>query len=549
MRRGIALLTGVFVVSLTACQADPLPYDLVITNARIVDGSGNPWYRGDVAIQGGQVVAVGRLTDRPARRVIDAGDRVVAPGFIDMMGGSSTPLLRDPATALAKLTQGITTMMVGEGGSDAPQNDRTLKAAGPGADRRITWHTFGEYFRLLEGKGIGLNLVHNVGAAQVRLAVLGEVGRAPTAAEMDSMKALVVQAMRDGAIGLSTALIYPPGSYATTEELIELSKAAAPYGGAYFSHMRNESAGVLGAIREVIRIGREAGIPVHIYHLKAAGKENWPLMARALALIQQARDQGVDLTAYIYPYIRNVIGLGSFVHPKHYVQGDETFRRTLSDAAVRRDVRREIEGTSDWENWYRHVGQNWDNVLIVGVGPGDDARVVGLSVQGAAKLLGKDVWQTFFDLVQRGGVSVNPLSMNEEQKQQAMRAPFTMFDTDAEAVNPDSVKSVHPRAFGTFPRILAKYVRDEQVIPLEEAIRKMTSLPADRLKLYDRGRIAPGMAADLVVFDPDSVQDLATDAKPLVYSRGMDFVLVNGVAVIDGGRPTRALPGLVLRRR
>jgi len=550
MRSRSSLVAVALIACVGGCaRPDALPYDVLITDARVVDGTGAPWYRADVAVLGGRIAAIGRVRDRPARIRINAMDLVVAPGFVDLMGGSSVPLLRDPVAGNSKVTQGITTMLVGEGGSVAPQNERTLAAAGPGADTMITWRTFGEYFRLLESRGIGLNVVHNVGAAQVRVAVMGEEGRAPTAEELEAMRALVRQAMEDGAVGLSTALIYPPGTYATTEELIELAKVVAPYGGTYFSHMRNESSQLLEAIGEVVRIGQTAGIPGHIYHLKAAGQENWPLMPRALDAIARARSQGVDVTADIYPYIRNGIGLGSFLHPRHYAQGDEVFLATLGDPAVRAALRREVETTSDWENWYRHVGRTWDNVLITAVRAEQDRPLVGRSVQGAAQSLRQDVWATFFDLVQRGGVSVAPQSMNEEQKHQAMRAPFVMFDTDASPTNPAVVASAHPRAFGTFPRILAHYVRAEGVLALEAAIQRMTSLPANRLGLRDRGRIAEGLAADLVVFNPQTVQDMATFTDPLQYSKGIDYVMVNGQLVVDAGRVTGALPGLVIRHR
>lgn len=537
------------IVSGGCARPDALPYDVLITNARVVDGTGAPWYRADVAVLGGRIAAIGRLGDRPARIRINATDRVVAPGFVDMMGGSSLPLYRDPVSANSKITQGITTMLVGEGGSVAPQNERTIAAGPPGMDTVITWRTFGEYFSMLEARGIALNVVHNVGAAQVRLAVIGEEGREPTPAELDSMKALVRRAMEDGAVGLSTALIYPPGTYATTEELIELAKVVAQYGGVYFSHMRNESGQLLEAIAEVVRIAQAAGIPGHIYHLKAAGQQQWPLMPRALDAIARARAQGVDVTADIYPYIRNGIGLGSFLHPRHYVQGEDAFLSTLSDPAVRARLRREIETTSDWENWYQHVGRSWDRVLITAVRAEEDRPLVGHSVRDAAQLLGKNEWDAFFDLVQRGGVSVAPESMNEEQKQQAMRAPFVMFDTDAAPVNPANVASAHPRAFGTFPRILAKYVREDSVLTLEAAIQRMTALPANRLGLRDRGRLAEGLAADLVVFNPETVRDLATFTEPLRYSEGIEYVMVNGRLVVDAGRVTGARPGLVLRHR
>jgi len=396
-------------------------------------------------------------------------------------------------------------------------------------------------------KGIALNVVHNVGAAQVRLAVLGDEDVAPTAEQLAQMKELVAQAMRDGTIGLSSALIYPPGSYARTEELIELARVVSSYGGVYFSHLRNESNGLLGAIDEIIRVGKEARLPVHIYHLKAAGQANWPLMPQALQKIQSARDAGLDITADIYPYIRNGIGLGSFIHPRHYARGADQFLPTLSDPKVRLEIRREIEKSSDWENWYLHVGKNWDNVLITSVGRNTDPKFVGKSVREVASMRKVDVWQAFFDLVQAGRTSVAPKSMNEEQKYQAMRAPFVMFDCDAGPTNPTTALSAHPRAFGTFPRILAKYVREDRVVPLEEAVRKMTSLAANRLQLWDRGRISPGLVADLVIFDPAEVRDLATFENPLQQSVGMDLVLVGGRPVIDERRMTGDLPGGILR--
>jgi N-acyl-D-aspartate/D-glutamate deacylase len=549
MRSRVAAFVIVTVGAGACARPDALPYDVLITNARVLDGTGAPWYRADVAVLGGRIVAIGRLGDRVARIRINGLDRVVAPGFIDMMGGSSLPLYRDPVSANSKITQGITTMLVGEGASLAPQNERTIAAASPGMDTLITWRTFGEYFRMLEARGIALNVVHNVGAAQVRMAVIGEEGREPTPAELDSMRALVRQAMEDGAVGLSTALIYPPGAYASTAELIELAKVAAQYGGVYFSHMRNESGQVLQAIAEVARIAQAAGIPGHIYHLKAAGQEHWPLMPRALDLIARVRAQGVDMTADIYPYVRNGIGLGSFLHPRHYAAGEDAFIATLSDPAVRAELRREVETTSDWENWYQHVGRNWDRVLITAVRAEADRPLVGRSVRQAAQALGRNEWDAFFDLVQRGGVSVAPESMNEAQKVQAMRAPFVMFDTDAAPTNPVAVASAHPRAFGTFPRILAKYVREDSVLTLEAAIQRMTALPANRLGLRDRGRIAEGLAADLVVFNPETVRDLATFTEPLRYSEGIEYVMVNGRLVVDAGRVTGARPGLVLRHR
>jgi N-acyl-D-aspartate/D-glutamate deacylase len=507
-------------------------FDLIVANGRIVDGQGNPWYRADIGIRGGRIAEIGKLAGRKAARVIDVHDQVVSPGFIDMMGTSSEPLLANRNTAESKLRQGITTLLAGEGSSTAPS---------------ARWPTFAAYFRALEQKGIPMNVVHNVGAAQVRKAVIGEEDRAPTPQQLARMKELVAQAMRDGAVGLSTALIYPPGTYAKTEELVEMAKVVGQYGGSYMSHMRNESNQVLDAIRETIHIGEAAGIPSHVFHLKAAGEENWPLMKGAIALIQSARDRGLDVTADIYPYIRNGIGLTSFIHPRYYASGSAAFLKTLGDPALRAKLRSEIESTSDWENWYRHVGKNWDNVLVVEVGGGLDKNYEGKSIAEIARLRNADEWTAFFDLAQTGAVSVNPKSMNEEQKYLALRTPWVSVDTDAPPTEARTATYAHPRAFGAFVRILAKYVREEKVIPLEAAVRQMSSLPANFLHLNDRGRIAPGMAADLLVFDPDKVQDTATFAKPLAYPTGMPYVIVNGKVAIDDGRFTDVNAGAVLR--
>jgi len=549
IRRFGLVMALVALFAVVPVQLAAQSYDVIIRNGRIVDGAGNPWFFADVGIRDGKIAAVGKLQAGGAGRVIDAQGRTVAPGFIDMMGGSSIPLFLDPATAESKLRQGITTILVGEGGSVAPQNERTIRVSPEDEERglRITWRTFEQFFPELERVGVALNVVHNVGAAQVRRVVLGDEDVAPTADQLARMKEHVAEAMRHGAVGLSTALIYPPGSYAGTEELIELARAAAEHGGIYLTHLRNESSQVLSAMDEAIRIGREAGIPVHIFHLKAAGQKNWPLMTRALQKIADARREGIDVTADIYPYIRNGIGLGSFIHPKHYARGAQAFLARLPDPKLRAEVRREIERTSDWENWYQHVGKDWGNVLITGVGRKEDLQYIGKSVKEVAAIQRTDVWQAFFDLVQAGGVGVAPRSMNEEQKREALRAPFVSIDCDASPTNPQTAASAHPRAFGTFPRVLAKYVREERVIPLEEAIRKMTSLPANRLGLWNRGRISPGMMADLVIFDPEKVQDLATFEKPLVYSVGIDYVLVGGRPVIDDGRLMEIRPGEIIR--
>ena len=555
MYRTVHSMTVAALVTLFGCAASgggtpdsdqELPFDVLISGARVIDGTGNPWFRADVGIRGDVIAEIGSLSDRDATRTIEARDRIVSPGFIDMMGQSSLVLITDPPSAESKLRQGITTYLSGEGGSPAPQSAETQSSPLIIEGDTVRWSTYAEYFAIMERFGIPINVVHDVGLTQVRRVVLGEGDIQPTAAQLEEMKALVRQAMEDGAVGTSTSLIYPPAVYAQTEELIELTRVAGEYGGVYFTHMRNESYAVLEAIREAITIGEGAGVPVHIYHLKAAGQDNWPLMSDALALIDSARAEGMDVTADIYPYIRNGIGLGSFLHPRHYAEGTDVFLATLSDTEVRSRLREEVEGTSDWENWYRHVGMDWNNVLIVSA---PDPSVINLSITGAAEVLGVDAWSAFFNLVQNGGVSVNPKSMNEEQKWQALRADFVMIDTDASPVNPATTVSSHPRAFGAFPRVIAKYVREDGVLTLEDAVRRMSSLAAQRLGLYSRGIVAPGMIADLVVFDEEELRDDADfGADAMQYALGVDYLFINGTLVIDDGQMMDSRPGRLLKR-
>ena len=551
----VAFATSVAVVALFGCAPSEggtsgsdreVPFDVLISGARVIDGTGNPWFRADVGIRGDVIAEIGSLSNRDATRTIEARDRIVSPGFIDMMGQSSLVLITDPPSAESKLRQGITTYLSGEGGSPAPQSAETQSSPLIVEGDTVRWNTYAEYFAIMERFGIPINVVHDVGLTQVRRVVLGEGDIQPTAAQLEEMKVLVRQAMEDGAVGTSTSLIYPPAVYAHTDELIELTRVAGEYGGVYFTHMRNESHAVLEAIREAIAIGEGAGVPVHIYHLKAAGQDNWPLMSDALALIDSARAEGMDVTADIYPYIRNGIGLGSFLHPRHYAEGTDVFLATLSDTELRSRLKEEVEGTSDWENWYRHVGMDWNNVLIVSA---PDPSVINLSIAGAAEVLGTDVWSAFFDLVQNGGVSVNPKSMNEEQKWQALRADFVMIDTDASPVNPATTASSHPRAFGAFPRVIAKYVREDGVLTLEDAVRRMSSLAAHRLGLYSRGVVAPGMIADLVVFDEEELRDDADfGADAMQYALGVDYLFVNGTLVIDDGQIMDSRPGRLLKR-
>jgi N-acyl-D-aspartate/D-glutamate deacylase len=553
MRRylGAATLLGLFAwIECSLCEDlpdDAAEYDITIVGGRIIDGSGNPWFKADLGIRDGKIVAIGNLADARTKVRRDVEGEFVTPGFIDMMGQSSIIYVSDRKAAESRLRQGITTHFSGEGWSHAPQNEHTQSEPEYIAGRPVRWRRYSEYFAILEAQELALNVVHNVGAAQVRRMVIGDNDRAPTAAQLAAMKELVRQAMEDGAVGLSSALIYPPGSYASTDELVELAKVAASYGGVYFTHMRNESHDLLSAIEEAIQIGKAAEIPVHIYHLKAAGEQNWPLMTRAIDRINTARADGLDITADIYPYIRNSIGIRAFINPAQYSAGREVFIAKLADAAVRSQIRSEIEAeTTEWENWYQSVGHDWSKVLITRLADYPDPAVAGLSVAEAAERNGIDAWEMFFDLV-RANAGVCPASMNEQQKSMVLQVPWVMISTDSSPANPETLKSTHPRAFGAFPRVLAKYVRDDKVLPLEDAVRRMTSLPANTLGLRDRGRIALNMAADIAVFDAHKIQDLATFTDPMRYATGIDYLLVNGKLVVDRGQITDVLPGWVLR--
>jgi dihydroorotase/N-acyl-D-amino-acid deacylase len=532
------------------------PYDIVIRNARIVDGTGSPWYAGDIGIRGGRVAAIGRLTDAPARRTIDARGMVAAPGFIDMLGQSELTILVNPHLP-SKIYQGITTEITGEGSSIAPIDNVLVQA-----DRvtyqhygvEPTWRTFREYFARLRKQGMGINLASYVGATQVRRVVLGDGNRAPTAAELERMKALVRDAMRDGAVGLSTSLQYAPAPYAKTEELIALAREAAKFGGIYASHIRNEGDGILPALDEAFRIGREAGIPVEIWHLKAAGKANWGRMAEIVAHIEQARRSGVDVAADTYAYPAWFNSFSAIIPPWAHDGGDQKLVERLKDPAARARIRKEMETPSDdWNNEWQEV-PGPDAILVGAVQNPKLIPLEGKSIAEIAKLWNKDPIDTVFDLLieDEAFTGVAMVGMSEPDVALALQQPWVSICNDSQGTAPDGLlgkEHPHPRAYGTFPRILRKYVREEKKLTLEDAIRKFTALPAQRMRLADRGVLKAGMWADVVVFDPETIRDVATFENPNQLSEGMRFVLVNGVPVIDEGKMTNALPGKVLERR
>ena len=532
------------------------PYDLVIRNGRIVDGTGSPWYAGDIAIAGGKIAAIGHLADAPARRTLDARGMVVAPGFIDMLGQSELTILVNPHVP-SKIYQGITTEVTGEGGSIAPLTDAIVQADRVSYEHygvHPDWKTFREYCARLRKQGMGINLATYVGATQVRRAVLGDENRAPSAAELERMKALVRDAMRDGAIGLSTSLQYAPAPYAKTEELIALAAEAAKAGGTYASHIRDEGDSIDAALDEAFRIGREARIPVEIWHLKAAGKSNWGRMPEIVARIEQARRSGIDVGADTYAYPAGFNSFSAVIPPWAHDGGDRKLIERLKDPATRARIRKELETPSkEWNNeWQQVTGP--EGFVIGAVQNPKLLPLQGKTIAGIARLWNKDPIDTVFDILieDEAFTQVAIFMMSEPDIVLALQQPWTSICNDSQGTAPDGLlgkEHPHPRAYGAFPHILRKYVREEKKLTLEDAIRKFSALPAQRMRFADRGVLKAGMWADIVIFDPETIRDIATFDQPNQLSEGMRFVFVNGVPVIEEGKMTNALPGKVLDRR
>jgi N-acyl-D-amino-acid deacylase len=559
MKRLVAALIMLIALVTPSLEAQVEAYDLIILNGRIVDGSGNPWFYGDVAIRGDRIVKVGQIGASRAIRRIDARGMIVAPGFIDMLGQSELNLLIDPR-AESKVFQGITTEVTGEGGSPAPLNDYILKETEPFFKHfKITadWRTLGEYFARLERSHMAINLATYVGATQVRQYVLRDENRAPTATELDEMRKLVAQAMEEGAVGLSTSLVYAPAFYAKTDELIELAKVASRYGGVYATHMRNESNSIMPALDEALRIGSEANIPVEIFHLKMAGKPNWGKMRDVVARIEAARARGLDITADQYPYVAGATSLGANVPPWAHEGGTAKFVERLKDSKTRERLKQEMRApANNWENFYLGAGGG-EGILISSVLNRDLAKYEGKRLNEVARMMGpndrqRDEIDAMFDLLIADNAQTGMIVflMSEEDVKLAMRQPWVSVGVDHGAVSltgPLAEGKAHPRGYGSFPRILGRYVRDEQVVSLEEAIRKMTSLAANRVHLVERGLLKPGFFADIVVFDPQQIRDMATFEDPNRLSTGMRYVIVNGALVMSGGKQTNAMPGRPLR--
>jgi len=534
----VALVLCVGLITPGAVRAQAPTFDLIIRGGRIVDGTGAPSYQADLAVRDGRIAAIGRLDPSRARRVIDASGQVVTPGFIDMMGQSGEMFITHGGdAALNLLTQGVTTIQAGEGGSSAPLEGAAAQSRG--------WRTMREFFRKLEAAGMPLNVAQNVGHTQLRRIVIGDSARQATSAELDRMRAYVDEAMRAGAIGLSTSLIYPPAIFASEAEIAALAAVAGQYGGRYYTHMRNEGDRLIEAIDEALRIGTAASTPVHIYHLKTAGLANWGKMDLAIARIKAARAAGQDVAVDVYPYVNNGLGIRALLHPRNAERGQQALLESLEDPAVRTRMRAEMEGEAGWENWFSHAGKDWDRIVLGNIQHEAYRQHNGLSVQAIAERTGKPAWDVFFEIAQRDAFAM-PQTMSEANKIKAMREPFTSFDTDVGPAGGSSVAS-HPRAWGAFPRIFARYVRELGALTLEEAVQKATAVAANEIGAYDRGRLSPGLAADIVVFDPRRIRDRATFAEPSLPSEGISHVLVNGTLVLEQGKYTGAKPGIVLR--
>ena len=529
-------------------------FDLVIVNGHIIDGTGSPWYSGDVGIRAGRIVAIGNLTASPRQRSIDAHGSVVAPGFIDMLGQSDLTILVD-ARLPSKIYQGITTEITGEGGSVAPLNAAMIAADRATYDHlKITpdWTTLREYFGRLERHGMGINLASYVGATSMRRMVLGDGDVQPTAAQLSAMQALVREAMQDGAVGLSTALQYTPAPYAKTQELIDLASEAAKYGGIYATHMRSEGDGETAAIEEAVQIGREAHIPVEIWHLKAAGKANWGKMPQVIAQIEAARASGVDISANTYAYPAWFNTFSAFIPPWAHDGGDAALLERLKDPATRARIRQDmLTPSSAWDNEWQEI-PGPEAILIAVVQNPKLLPLQGKRLSEVAESWHEDAIDAMCDLLIQDSAFTNVavFAMSEPDVVLALKQPWVSIDNDSQGTSPEGLlgqEHPHPRAYGTFPRILRKYVREEHALSLEDAIRKFTALPAQRMRLVDRGVLKQGMWADLVIFDPATIRDLASFEQPNQLSQGMQYVLVNGVAVIDDAKMTGALPGKVLR--
>jgi len=545
----VILLSGILTASAFSQQ-----YDTLIRNGKIVDGSGNPWFLGDLGVIGDRIAFIGHAAaEVKAKRTIDATGLIVAPGFIDMLGQSETNLLIDKR-AVSKLTQGITTEITGEGESVAPFAKPDLVEQKDFLEHfhlTIDWESLDQYFNRLAKQGPAINLGTYVGAGQVRKKVLGQVNRPPSADELKAMEELVGDAMLDGAMGISTALIYAPSNYAQTDELIALAKIASKYGGIYATHMRNEGDEEMQALDEAFRISRQANIPVEIFHLKVSGKQNWGKMHEVVSKIEEARAQGIDVTADQYPYVASATSLGALIPPKYHEGGSEALVARLKDPKTKEAIRQELEGGKGYENMWRGVGGP-EGVMLVSTIVPELKQYEGRTVAEVARTQNKQPFDTICDLLiqSKDGIGAAYFSMQENDVRLAMQQPWVSVGTDYGEVAPDGLlgeSKSHPRAYGSFARILGKYVREEHVLRLEDAIRKFTSLPSQRVRLDHRGWLREDYFADITILNPEKVLDVATFEAPNRPSVGIEYVFVNGTLALEHGQVTGQYAGRPLR--
>ncbi|MEQ8712709.1 MAG: D-aminoacylase [Cyclobacteriaceae bacterium] len=536
-----------------AC-AEQQSFDLVITGGTVYDGTGQPGIRADVGINADTIAFIGDLSSATAKETIDASGLAVAPGFINMLSWSVSSLIED-GRSMGDIKQGVTLEVFGEGWSMGPLSEKMRKEEMRNQGEikyDITWITLGEYLEYLEEKGVSPNVASFVGATTLRIHQIGKDDRPPTATELDSMRILIRAAMEEGALGIGSSLIYAPAFYASTEELIALCEVAAEYNGTYISHMRSEANRLLESVDELLRISNESGIDAEIYHLKAAGSDNWDKMDQVITKVDSARAAGLNITADMYTYTAGATGLDASMPPWVQAGGYESWANRLRDPAIRARLKEEIATPSDdWENLYLGAGST-DNIILVGFKNDSLRFLTGKTLTEAAEMLGKNPIETMMDLVIADGSRVGTVyfMMTEENIKKKIQIPWMRFGSDAGSLATEGVfikTSTHPRAYGNFARLLGKYVRDEKVIPMEEAIHKLTLAPATTLKIKKRGKLAQGYFADLAIFDPSKVQDKASFAEPHQYSEGMVHVFVNGEQVLADGEHTGAFPGRAVR--
>jgi N-acyl-D-aspartate/D-glutamate deacylase len=541
------------VATLGAFSADP-PYDLLIRDGKIVDGSGNPWFHGDLAIRGRHIVALGRVPAAAAKRTIDAKGLVVAPGFIDMHSHSDFLLLED-GKVQSKIRQGVTTEVLGEGDSPGPYLGelQPVKVAVKG--KTLSWRTLGDYFDTVERSGVSTNVASFVGLGTVWKCVMGTSHARPTAAQMEQMKKIVAEAMQQGAAGLSCMLAMPPGSLATTDDIVELCRVVAGYGGIFMAHIRHEGTDVFAAIQEVVEIGRRAGIQVEILHIKIADQRLWGKMNEIVQIIDKARAQGINVQANIYPYTRGHNNLASIIPPWAHEGGTAKMLARLKDPKDRERLRKDIRGgLPGWYNHFTAVGGDWSRMLLSGKGAYSGLTMDRvLAARGKGKEPPPDKLDELFDFLHEEGGSIPAIYEHHTERDMtlALSQPWCGIGSDGLAYaieGPLRRGHPHPRSFGTFPRVLGVYVRQQGLLRLEDAVRRMTSQNAAKLGVHDRGLLRPGNYADVTVFDPDRVIDKATYTQPFQYSKGIEYVIVNGQLVLDRGQHSGALPGRALRR-